>query len=338
MNEATLRAKAADRGRKVSDAAWDDLVARLYVEDARIQDSGEEQVAVIVEAIDQLKTMWGSGKDPEAGNEEPPEDEERVGTTTYQGKFAPEITDAERERASLMTEAQVRVASTDPRVESFRRRYLSDGPLLAERAEAFLEAQDTPELDALAGHLQTFHGWHKGEATWWVLTGEPPGSRPVKVSYRSATSWYSPDLYLITIEAPPWISPETFQGAFAEMRRRMQTERKPPEARTIRVVRFVEALRHDPASKRLTFAEMWRRWNQTHHDEAFPKPRTFETAYRRTARILDRKYNTAIEREETPELRRQQARHRRWLAAARKRSANLPPPKGVEDSPVRLLE
>jgi hypothetical protein len=45
--------------------------------------------------------------------------------------------------------------------------------------------------------------------------------------------------------------------------------------------------------------------------EAFSEARSFETAYRRTAKVLHRKYNTEIKREETSELRRQRARVRR---------------------------
>jgi hypothetical protein len=158
-----------------------------------------------------------------------------------------------------------------------------------------------------------------------VLTGEPPNCRPVKVSYRAAESWHSPDLYLITIEAPPWISPATFQGAFAKMRRRMHAERKPPDARSVRVVRFVESLRNDAATKKPTFGEMWRQWNEDYPDEAFSESRTFETAYRRTAKILRRQYNVEIEREETPELRRQRARRNKERERLREQFAKHHP-------------
>jgi hypothetical protein len=112
------------------------------------------------------------------------------------------------------------------------------------------------------------------------------------------------------LEVPPEVG-RGHRNAFAEMRRRMDAERKPPDARSVRVVRFVERLRNERTAENPTFGEMCRRWNEEHSEEAFSEARSFETAYRRTAKVLHRKYNTEIKREETSELRRQRARVRR---------------------------
>jgi len=325
MNESALR-KKAEKLRTFTDAAWRFLDFEGYVQDAREKDFDEDQVAEIVRAIDHHKAnMWGPGKGGKTVSEDAEDAKEGADSEAHSAPFAVCLTDAEYERSLLLIETQARVAAKDPRVEKFRERHCSDGLLSAEGAEAFLESPDAPGLETLAGHLQRFHGWHKGEAAWWVLTGEAPNCRPVKVSYRAAESWHSPDLYLITIEAPPWISPTTFQGAFAEMRRRMHAERKSPEARSVRVVRFVEMLRNGLATENLAFREMCRRWNKKNPDEAFSKSRTFETVYRRIAGILNRQYNTETEREETPELSRQRARRNKETRALRERFAEHRP-------------
>jgi hypothetical protein len=308
MNKDTLR-KRAGGSRTISDIAWQHLEDMGYVDDALGKDFDEEQVAYIVGVIDDFKAMWGSAT---RGTENTPKEGASFAEAAFSSEapFAASISEEERERALLVIDVQARVAATDTGVQGFRERHLKDGLLAPEDAEQFLQSGERA-LEALGTYLHTYYGWHRGEAKWWVLTGEKPSARPVRVSHRSAATLDAPGVYLITVEAPPWISPETFQGAFAEMRRRMHAERKPPVARSLRVVRFVERLRNNPdtcSKSSLTFKEMCQRWNEENPDEAFSKPRSFERAYQRTADIPTRQYNTEIEREETPELRRQRAR------------------------------
>jgi hypothetical protein len=305
MNESSLWAEVEKR-RAVTAEEKNYLTDEGKVLDALNQDFDEDQIAELIRHVDKLPNRPGAKCKAPGKAWYGKIDEESI-----EVPFAADLTDAERERALLFIEAQVRAAGRDPRVEEFRNRYCSGRLLSAEEAEEFLNSSDAPRLETVASHLQRLHGWNKGEAAWWVLTGEAPDCRPVKVSYRAAESEHSLDLCLITIEAPPWISPATFRGAFTEMRRRMHAERKPPDARSVRVVRFVEKLRNGGAMEKLAFKDMWRRWNQDHPKEAFSEPRSFETAYRRTSKVLQRQYNTEIEREETPELRRQRVRLKR---------------------------
>jgi hypothetical protein len=311
MNERTLRTEAAKHNHTVTDEGWAILVACEYVDGALGKDFDEDKVAEIIRAIDHVGAQFGTPAKSGGRSSESAEGAPGSQDGIRPGPFAVDLTDTERERALLFIEAQVKAAAGDQRVKEFRNHHCSGGLLSAEKAEKFLNSSDAPRLEAVASHLQRLHGWNKGESAWWVLTGEAPDCRPVKVSYRVAESEHSLDLYLITIEAPPWISPTTFRGAFAEMRRRMHAERKPPDARSVRVVRFVESLRNDVATEKLSFREMWRRWNENHPEETFSESRTFETAYRRTSKVLQRQYNTEIERRETPELRRQRARLKR---------------------------
>jgi hypothetical protein len=321
MDDNDLRAAIEKRGRKITDNLWAYLDRKGYLEDALLKDFDEERVQFLIEEIDAIK----SAAAPHKSDAQPVEDEPPAENGALPGPFEVDLADTERERALLYIEAQVRAAASDTRVKEFRDHHCSGGLLSAEGAEAFLESPDASGLDAIANHLHRFHGWHKGEAAWWVLTGEAPNCRPVKVSYRHAQSQHSPDLHLITIEAPPWISPATFQGAFAEMRRRMHAERKPPDTRSIRVVRFVERLRNNPTAANPTFQDMCRQWNEEYPDEAFSEFRSFETAYRRTAKLLHRQYNTDVEREETPELGRQRARVKKEWERIREQFAKYLP-------------
>jgi hypothetical protein len=147
------------------------------------------------------------------------------------------------------------------------------------------------------------------------------------VSYRETRSGHSPDLYLITLEAPPWISVETLAGAFAEMKRRMNAERKLSSARAYRVARFVEARLYKVGVNKPTFEDMWREWNQENPGEKIPDQRTFRRVYARlpVERITHPSYTTEIEREVTPEMQRQLERNSREYARAAQRFKNTVP-------------
>jgi hypothetical protein len=122
--------------------------------------------------------------------------------------------------------------------------------------------------------------------------------RPVRVSYRTSRSQYGPDLYLITLEAPPWISVETLAGAFAEMKRRMNAERKLPNGRAYRVASFVEARLRNAGVDKPTFEDMRREWNRGNPGEKYPDERTFRKVYARlpVERVTHPPYTTEIER------------------------------------------
>ena len=308
MNEKELRAEAQKHG--VTGRGWALLEDDGFVEDAFIQDSDDEQVAALKKGINHYRAQFGAPDRSSGRHSENTEDERRSENGAQPGPFAVDLADAERERALLFLEAQIGAAAEDSFVKGFRDQYLSGGQLAPEDAEQLLESRPQ-SLESLGSYLQRHYGWHEGEAKWWVLTGEAPSARPVRVSFRAGDTLDAPNVYLITIEAPPWISPATFQGAFTEMRRRMHTERKPPKARSLRVVRFVEKLRNGSAAENPTFREMWRRWNEEYPGDAFPEARSFERAYTRTVGVLHRQYNTEIERTQTPELRRQYARARK---------------------------
>jgi hypothetical protein len=308
MNEKVLRAEAAKLG--VTDEGWAILKADGCVEDALGRDFDEDKVSELIKGIGRIRAQLGVVTRTSGNSSGSAEDGPDSLSGAHPGAFAVDLADAERERALLFLEAQARSAATVLRVQEFRNLHRPDGPLAPEDAEQLLTAEP-PGLESLSSYLRGYYGWHEGEAKWWVLTEETPSARPVRVSWRSADTLDAPNVYLITIEAPPWISPATFQGAFTEMRRRMHTERKPPKARSLRVVRFVEKLRNGSAAENSTFREMWRRWNEEYPGDAFPEARSFERAYTRTVGVLHRQYNTEIERAQTPELRRQYARARK---------------------------
>ena len=323
MTDEELRIEAEKRNRVVTDEGWEELTDQWYVQDAQGKDFDEDKIAEIVRTIDSARTKyWPTarvGGRSLANSEDGPYSD----SGARPGPFAVDLAERERERALLHLEAQTRAAAKDARVRGFREHDLSGGLLAPEDAEQLLES-GRQGLEALGSYLHKYYGMHEGEAKWWVLTGETPSARPVRVSYRTAESLDAPDVYLITIEAPPWISPATFPGTFVEMRRRMHAERKQPEARSVRVARFVERLRGDPTADNSPFQDMCRRWNEEHSDEAFSKSRSFEKAYERTAKTLRRQYNGEIEREQTPELRRQHARLKKMDAKLKAAHENTP--------------
>jgi hypothetical protein len=321
MKKQDLRTKVEKR-RSMTDDEWDYLAAKGYVEEALDPDhfEGDEeqarqrQVEYLVSELDALPNR--AGKNRLQNQKRNGGDEEKRGSA----RFDIALTDEEYERAKWLLEIQIREADKDPRVTEFRERYLPDGPLVAMEAEEFLESPEARMLDALALHLQKFHGWHKGEAAWWVLTADAPSVRPVRVSYRQARSWYSPDLYLITLEAPPWISAKTLARTFADMKRRMRAERKLPSARNLRIARFVESRLWGAGETKLSFEDIRQQWNRENPDDEVKDRRDIWKIHSRlpVEKIAHPPYTTDIEREITPDLQRQLSRQARHSPNARR--------------------
>jgi hypothetical protein len=312
MNERDLRVEV-EKQRSVTDEEWNYLHDDGKVDDALAADFDEDQIKRLITQIDRLPHR--AGKSQASGKEG------REETVTESEPFAVKLTDAETERARWLLEIQVRNAAEDPHVVGFRERYLPNGLLSHVEAEEFLRSSDAREAATAASRLKKLHGWHEGDAAWWLLTGEAPSTRPVRVSYRETRGWHSPDLYLITMEAPPWISVKTFADAFTEMKRRMHAERKLPNARAYRVARFVEARLHKAGANKPTLEDMRREWNRENPGEKFPDYRTFRRVYDRlpVERITHPPYTTKIERETTSEMQRQFDRDRKKYARAAQR-------------------
>ena len=304
MNERGLRTQVEKR-RRITDEEWSYLRRKGFVGEALDHDFDEGQIDYLIKEIDQLPNR--ASKSRTSG------EEGRDETIVENEPFAVKLTDAETERARWLLEIQMRYATQDPHVAEFRERYLADGLLSHVEAEEFLGSANAREARAVASRLKKLHGWHEGEAAWWMLTGESPSARPLRVSYRESHSRFSPDLYLIGLEAPPWISVETLAGAFAEMKRRMNAERKLPDARSYRAARFIEARLPKAGANKPTFEDMQREWNQENPGEEFPDYRTFRKVYDRipVERITYPAYTTNIERPVTPEMQRQLDRSRK---------------------------
>jgi hypothetical protein len=304
MNERGLRTQVEKR-RRITDEEWSYLHRKGFVGEALDRGFDEDKIEYMISEIDQLPNRASKSRTSgEEGQEE---------TTIESEPFDVKLTDAETERARWLLDIQIRYATEDPHVAEFRERNLSNGLLSHKEAEEFLGSANAREATAVASHLKKFHGWHEGEATWWMLTGESPSARPLRVSYRESHSRFSPDLYLIGLEAPPWISVETLAGAFAEMKRRMNAEKKLPDARSYRAARFIEARLHKAGANKPTFEDMRREWNQENPGEKFPDYRTFRKVYDRipVERITYPAYTTNIERPVTPEMQRQLHRSRK---------------------------
>src|SRR5215212_2646677 len=66
ITDKELRTKV-EKLRTITDAAWQHLIDYDYVADALEKPFDEDQIAHIVEAIDDFKAMWGYGKSSEGG-------------------------------------------------------------------------------------------------------------------------------------------------------------------------------------------------------------------------------------------------------------------------------
>lgn len=326
MNERELRAKV-EKQRSMTDDEWAYLHRKGFVDEALERPFDEDQETFLITELDDLPNRGGRSRTPrETGREE---------TLVESEPFAVELTDAETERAQWLLEIQMRNAAEDPYVAGFRERYFPNGLLSHLEAEEFLELSDAREAAAAASHLKKLYDWHEGEAAWWVLTGAPPSVRPVRVHYRASHSVNNPDLYLITLEAPPWISVKTLAGAFAEMKRRVRAERKLPKARAIRVAKFIEAQMHEAGTNKPTFEDMRQQWNRENPGEKFSNYRDFWKIYDRlpVEQITHPPYTTRIERTHTPELQRQLDRNRKNLGRVAQRFKSAGPPVLTKEVP-----
>jgi hypothetical protein len=310
MNEERLYAEVRKR-RGFSEAEWEYLRSKEYVQEAADRDFEEEAVQFLVHELDLLPSRTGSGR--QKGDET--HEETSDSSWRISEPFSVELSGAETERAKVLLEIQLREANAHPHVREFRSRYLSAGLLSPKEAEEFLRSPEVTELERLSSQLSRHYGWHSDDAAWWVLTSEAPPPRPVRGSFRWTKSIHGPDVHSIDLEAPPWISAETVKSAFQEMQRRVvRGTNKPLDDRTLRVLRFVEEQKGSLRADRPSYEMLLKRWNRQYPKERYRDYRSFSKAYRRAFQNVIRPlYATSLSREPTPNMQRQESRRRRKM-------------------------
>lgn len=106
------------------------------------------------------------------------------------------------------------------------------------------------ELQQLASSLTERFPWGEAQATWVVLTGEPPLVPPVKVRYTSRPAQVylepsgEPERFAyseVTISAAPWVSEKIVAEAYFNLQQRILPgdENRPLERRRLELLRFV---------------------------------------------------------------------------------------------------
>lgn len=168
------------------------------------------------------------------------------------GRDAPREIDFEpsegtRRRGEVYNEVATIEASRLRRVQNFRRTCLQGYGLTAEAAESYLQGRESGRdkldrstvarnrLDRLARSLSRFYGWRENDAARFVLTGEKPTYRPVRVAVA-----HTENTARIVIEADAWCEVEEVENAYKSARRQMLGgDRQKIPKRSLELVAFV---------------------------------------------------------------------------------------------------
>jgi hypothetical protein len=141
------------------------------------------------------------------------------------------------------------------------------------------------ELQRLASRLTEQFPWQEAQATWFVLTGEPPLVSPVKTRYtwRPAKAHLHPDdtrrftYGEVTISATPWVSEEIVAWAYYNLQSRILPgeQNRPLGRRRLEVLRFVlqreNPLRLTRSRRRRIGKELVEAWNRMHPHWSYDK-------------------------------------------------------------------
>ena len=188
-------------------------------------------------------------------------------------------------RARVISEVWTALADERPDVTEFRQEALNGRLLQPEEARAVV---DTPggvldelrelELRKLGSILANdYYGWDEGGAIWYVLTGETPRLRPVRMRAhgKSPVEHYVPFQYDLTLSVLPWVPAKEVERAYRTAQKQL-LEETPRETgvRILEVVQFWwEQFRtRGPMPSWPAWFELW---NQAHPDKKFKKWRNF---------------------------------------------------------------
>jgi hypothetical protein len=161
------------------------------------------------------------------------------------------------------------------------------------------------ELQRLASRLAEQFPWREVQATWFILTGEPPLVPPVKVRYtlRPVRVHLEPsgDTERFTygeviISAAPWVSEKIVAEAYYNLQSRIlrSGQNRPLERRRLELLRFViqreNPLKLTRARRRRIGKELVEAWDRKHPNWIYgdnPQPTsTFWEAYNDAERQL----------------------------------------------------
>jgi hypothetical protein len=211
-----------------------------------------------------------------AQSTKPPSDEEEYGPVIEPG---PPPSDYVTARASAISEFLAMLADARPDVAEFRRRVLGGRLLSPEEAAAMVDALGSVEegLHELGSRLANdYLGWDEEGAIWYILTGEAPRLRAIKIRGRGKfPGAFRPFQQSLTLTVLPWVPAKEVQRVYRNIQQQtLEKTSRETGTRILEVARFYwEQLRLNGS---LPDWPTWAvRWNETHSDKKFPTWRHF---------------------------------------------------------------
>lgn len=276
MNVDELRSQVTKRRKEskrpddgyVPDHTWHWLEAEGYIEDALLMDFDEEAVEFIARRIDQMH-----GRAPHGSSRQFAE------TTEFDQESTPMVGEYVSARAKAISEFLAMLADQRPDVAEFRRKSLGECLLGAEESRAILDVSGTVAEEARnlgACLAEEYLGWDEGGATWYVLTGEAPPLRPIKLrGHGKFQRGMRPFQHSVTLTVLPWVPAKEVERVYRNVQQQVLEEAsRETSPRILEVAQFVwERLRLD--GERQSWKAWLEQWNETHPDKKFKTWRNF---------------------------------------------------------------
>lgn len=205
-------------------------------------------------------------------------------------EIAVELDPYTRHRGKVFSEVAVALAEQRRDVRNLRWR-LRSYPLSHDEADDFLTQQGKIrwKLDRLAATLARFYGWRERDVALFILTGEEPVYRPlrVQVAFGDSSRPHVPNTARVVIEADTWVDAKEVVKAYRAAQRQLLGggDNRKVQDQVLEVARFVARRLREHGGKE-SWNEWWREWNEK-HPEKYPKgwrysaPHGFKQAFER---------------------------------------------------------
>lgn len=129
-------------------------------------------------------------------------------------------------------------------------------------------------LEEVSNLLAAKYPWTPEQATWFLLTGEPPRILPLRLAYLPTQGTFA-------LSFTPWISEETFRSVYRKVRDyRHKRQNTPPDERTLDVLRFVTECT-DEQGRGPSWSELHQLWNREHPEKRYKDRSSLYKAYKR---------------------------------------------------------
>ena len=227
-----------------SDPAWQELVKEARV---RLKDLREE-----------LGTVAAP---PERARRDVPE------------KVLVELSEYSRQRGQVLSEVAAALAKLNPRVRSFRERFLGGPEQTVSVAEASEMLHDTDlrgRTNSISGLVGRQYAWQHGDTLWFLLTGHAPPIEPLSANVylplksghdRLSLLDYPLNTARIVLTAHVWVPAKEFERLFRNVQRQMVGgDNKATRKHVLSMAQFVarEIIEHGQES----WQKRWERWSR----------------------------------------------------------------------------